>query len=162
MFVRHFSDSTAYTDTLCLSTESKDLDSIEPQSFIVSLNDDFNNIDSATKKILSFTNFCGNEFKPYWNVYILKNNERIYPFDNFNESEDEVLKTTREEYNNLLKRYYAGEKYIAEHLDEYDKYLPVLLDIETKINNIIEIYNIKDSDIILNGFRNGFNKELST
>ena len=78
------------------------------------------------------------------------------------------MESYKEEYNNLLKRYYAGEKYIAEHLDEYDKYLPVLLDIETKINqalkklekvnNIIEIYNIKDSDIILNGFRNGFNK----
>lgn len=68
------------------------------------------------------------------------------------------MESYKEEYNNLLKRYYAGEKYIAEHFDEYDKYLPVLLDIETKINNIIEIYNIKDSDIILNGFRNGFNK----
>lgn len=68
------------------------------------------------------------------------------------------MESYKEEYNNLLKRYYVGEKYIAEHLDEYDKYLPVLLDIETKINNIIEIYNIKDSDIILNGFRNGFNK----
>lgn len=76
--------------------------------------DDFNNIDSATKKILSFTNFCGNEFKPYWNVYILKNNERIYPFDNFNESEDEVLKTTREEYNNLLKNKMSNNNVIMQ------------------------------------------------
>lgn len=64
----------------------------------------------------------------------------------------------KEEYNALLKRYYNGEKYIANHLDECDKYLPVLLDIEVQLNNIIEIYNITDNDIILNGFKNSFKK----
>lgn len=64
----------------------------------------------------------------------------------------------KKEYNTLLERYYKGEEYISNHLDEFDKYFPILLDIETKLNNIIEIYNITDSDIILNGFKNGFNK----
>lgn len=65
--------------------------------------DNFNNIDSATKAILSFKDFCGNEFKLYWNIYILTNNQRIYPFHNSNQSDDEVIQATKEEYDNLLK-----------------------------------------------------------
>lgn len=42
------------------------------------------------------------------------------------------------EYNNTLNRYYNGCNYIEEHLEEADKYLPVVLELLDKINNILE------------------------
>ena len=42
------------------------------------------------------------------------------------------------EYNHTLNRYYNGCNYIEEHLEEADKYLPVVLELLGKINNLLE------------------------
>lgn len=42
------------------------------------------------------------------------------------------------EYNHTLSRYYNGCNYIEEHLEEADKYLPVVLELLGKINNLLE------------------------
>lgn len=41
------------------------------------------------------------------------------------------------EYNHTLNRYYNGCNYIEEHLEEADKYLPVVLELLDKINNLL-------------------------
>ena len=42
------------------------------------------------------------------------------------------------EYNHTLNRYYNGCNYIEEHSEEADKYLPVVLELLEKINNLLE------------------------
>lgn len=41
------------------------------------------------------------------------------------------------EYNHTLNRYYNGCNYIEEHFEEVDKYLPVVLELLDKINNLL-------------------------
>ena len=42
------------------------------------------------------------------------------------------------EYNHTLSRYYNGCNYIEEHFEEADKYLPAVLELLDKINNILK------------------------
>ena len=60
----------------------------------------------------------------------------------------------KQEYNNLLKRYYNGCKYLSENPQDFEKFLPELLKILENINIIIVQQNITDSDIALKGFKN--------
>lgn len=62
------------------------------------------------------------------------------------------MKSYKLEYNELLKRYYNGCKYLEENPNEIEKYLDLLLNISDKINKIIIEENITDPNIILNGF----------
>jgi len=56
-------------------------------------------------------------------------------------------------YNEILQRYYNGCNYIAEHIEEVDKYLPTVLDLLNKLNSIIKkIGNMTDKEI-LEGFK---------
>lgn len=57
-------------------------------------------------------------------------------------------------YNKLLKRYYNGCEYLSKNPDAPQKDLDLLLHIKDELNIIIEKYNITDSNIILNGFKN--------
>lgn len=57
------------------------------------------------------------------------------------------------EYNRLLERYYNGCKYLETNRDEIDKHLDLLLNIQDKLNKMIEEYNITDNNAILNGFK---------
>lgn len=59
----------------------------------------------------------------------------------------------KQEYNNLLKRYYNGCKYLSENPQEIEKFLPELLKILENINIIIDEKDITDSNIISNGFK---------
>lgn len=63
--------------------------------------------------------------------------------------EDNKLKQT---YNKLLQRYYSGCNYIEEHLEEADKYLPKVLEILNKLNQIL-IYIPATKEEILDGFK---------
>ena len=42
------------------------------------------------------------------------------------------------EYNNTLNRYYNGCNYLEEHINEEDKYMPLLLELLEKIENLID------------------------
>lgn len=57
------------------------------------------------------------------------------------------------EYNKLLERYYNGCNYLETNRDEIEKHLDLLLNIQNKLDIMIEKYNIKDTNIILNGFK---------
>lgn len=59
----------------------------------------------------------------------------------------------KQDYNNLLNRYYNGCKYLKTNPDEFEKYLDLLLNIQKELDIMITKYNIKDSNIILNGFK---------
>ncbi len=42
------------------------------------------------------------------------------------------------EYNHTLTRYYNGCNYLEKHVNEMDKYMPVLLELLDKIENLID------------------------
>lgn len=63
------------------------------------------------------------------------------------------METYKVEYNKLLERYYNGCKYLETNRDEIEKHLDLLLNIQNKLDIMIEKYNIKDTNIILNGFK---------
>jgi len=60
------------------------------------------------------------------------------------------LKTS---YNKLLQRYYNGCNYIAEHLEEMDKYLPVIKELLNRLNKILKKIPDATEEEILNGFK---------
>ena len=62
------------------------------------------------------------------------------------------MEELKEQYNTTLKRYYLGCFYIEQHPNEIDKYLPAVLDLLNKLNNLI--YHIGDmsEQEILGGF----------
>lgn len=59
----------------------------------------------------------------------------------------------KKEYNHLLQRYYKGCNYIEEHIEEKDKYLPIVLQLLNKINKILQRIPDKTEEEILNGFK---------
>lgn len=61
------------------------------------------------------------------------------------------LKELKQEYNKTLQRYYNGCNYIEEHIDEADKYLPKVLELLDRINQILNIIPATKEEI-LNGF----------
>lgn len=61
----------------------------------------------------------------------------------------------KKQYNHILQRYYNGCNYIEEHLEESDKYLPIVCELLKKLNKIIKkIGNMTEKEIL-----EGFNIE---
>lgn len=56
-------------------------------------------------------------------------------------------------YNKILQRYYNGCNYISEHLEEVDKYLPIVEELLNKLNKILEKIPEATEEEILNGFK---------
>ena len=62
------------------------------------------------------------------------------------------MQNLKELYNKTLQRYYNGCNYIEEHIEEVDKYLPVVKELLNKLNLLIEkIGNMTEKEI-LEGF----------
>lgn len=59
----------------------------------------------------------------------------------------------KELYNKVLQKYYAGCNYIEEHIQEVDKYLPVVQELLNKLNRILEKIPEATEEEILNGFK---------
>lgn len=61
----------------------------------------------------------------------------------------------KQKYNENLRRYYNGVNYLDEHIEECDKYLPILLKLLDNINIILErimqLETVTDKEI-LEGF----------
>lgn len=58
----------------------------------------------------------------------------------------------KELYNKILQRYYNGCNYIEQHLDEADKYLPVVNELLNRLNLIIKKIGSMTEKEILEGF----------
>lgn len=58
------------------------------------------------------------------------------------------------EYNKLLNRFNNGCKYLTEHPDEEQKYLPELLSIAEKMERILGKHPSYTQDELINGFKN--------
>lgn len=56
-------------------------------------------------------------------------------------------------YNSTLKRYYNGVNYIETHLDEAEKYLPAVLDLQHRLDVLIEQIGNMTNEEILEGFK---------
>lgn len=59
----------------------------------------------------------------------------------------------KQTYNKLLQRYYNGCNYIEEHLEEAEKYLPIVQELLNKINKILEKIPNATEEEVLNGFK---------
>ena len=68
----------------------------------VDLND-FDNFDDAVNKIIEFANFCGDNFEPWWNIYIKDNENRIYLYS-LGTTPEEVLKNVKKRYNSFHEK----------------------------------------------------------
>ena len=63
------------------------------------------------------------------------------------------MESYKVEYNKLLERYYNGCKYLETNQNEIEKHLDLLLNIQNKLDIMIAKYNITDTEVILNGFK---------
>lgn len=61
--------------------------------------EDFSNLEEATNKIIDFVNFCGEDFRANWNIYLKKNDIRIYPYQNSGITPEEAMYNARQLYN---------------------------------------------------------------
>lgn len=59
----------------------------------------------------------------------------------------------KQEYNHILERYCNGCNYISEHLEEVDKYLPVVQELLNRLNKILEKIPNATEEEKLNGFK---------
>ena len=62
------------------------------------------------------------------------------------------MQNLKEIYNQTLQRYYNGCNYIEQHIEELDKYLPVVQQLLSKLNLIIEEIGNMTEQEILEGF----------
>lgn len=62
------------------------------------------------------------------------------------------MQRIKELYNKTLQRYYNGCNYIEEHIEECDKYLPEVLKLLDKLNQILKRIPATEEEI-LNGFK---------
>lgn len=60
---------------------------------------------------------------------------------------------SKQEYNQILQRYYNGCNYIEEHIEEADKYLPAVKNLLNKLNLIIKQIGNMTEEEILEGFK---------
>lgn len=58
----------------------------------------------------------------------------------------------KQRYNYILQRYYNGCNYLLENPKEWDKYLPVVLELLDELNKILEKIEATKEEI-LNGFK---------
>lgn len=59
----------------------------------------------------------------------------------------------KQQYNQTLQRYYNGCNYIEEHIEEADKYLPVVKELLNRLNQILERIPKATEEEILEGFK---------
>lgn len=59
----------------------------------------------------------------------------------------------KQEYNELLTRYYNGCDYIKNHIDKADKYMDELLKILSRIYKIVDNHPEMTKEEISNGFK---------
>lgn len=62
------------------------------------------------------------------------------------------MQKIKELYNKILQRYYNGCNYIEEHIEEVDKYLPEVMKLLDKLNQILKKIPATEEEI-LNGFK---------
>lgn len=65
--------------------------------------EDFDNIDDTLKDVIEFAKFCGNGFINNWEIYLKKGNIKIYPFEDGDASDLEIIKNTKMQYNKYFK-----------------------------------------------------------
>ena len=63
------------------------------------------------------------------------------------------MESYKQEYNNLLKRYYKGCNYLKENPEETEKLMPELLKILEKMNIILAENPAENEEDILYGFK---------
>ena len=58
----------------------------------------YEDLEKSTNMIIEFAEFCGSKFYPSWNIYLEKDNERIYPYSTTGMSKEDVIKKAKELY----------------------------------------------------------------
>lgn len=64
--------------------------------------DKYEQIEEAVSLLCEFKEFAGKDFFPDWNIYLIVNNQRMYPFTSLNENKENVIKKMQEMYNKII------------------------------------------------------------
>ena len=62
----------------------------------------YEDLEKSTNIIIEFAEFCGSKFYPSWNIYLEKDNKRIYPYATSGMSKEDVIKKAQELYKELF------------------------------------------------------------
>lgn len=63
----------------------------------------FEDVEKSAEIINEFADFCGQMFYPAWQIYLVKNNKRIYPYNQYNMTHEETINRAKEVYKNYFK-----------------------------------------------------------
>lgn len=61
--------------------------------------DNYPNIGVAAEVFVNFAKFCGNDYKAFWDIYIVTDNDRIYPYTGNGTTHEEAIKNVMDTYN---------------------------------------------------------------
>ena len=64
----------------------------------------YEDIEKNVNIINEFVDFCGTKFYPSWEIYLKKENSRIYPYDNSGMSKEDAMINAKELYNEILTK----------------------------------------------------------
>ena len=64
--------------------------------------DKYEQIEEAVSLLCEFKEFAGKDFFSDWNIYLIVNNQRMYPFTSLNENKENVIKKMQEMYNKII------------------------------------------------------------
>ena len=64
--------------------------------------DKYEQIEEAVSLLYEFKEFAGKDFFSDWNIYLIVNNQRMYPFTSLNENKENVIKKMQEMYNKII------------------------------------------------------------
>lgn len=62
------------------------------------------------------------------------------------------METLKKAYNHTLQRYYKGCNYLEEHLEETEKYMPVIQELLRTMESILSVVPATEEES-LNGFK---------
>lgn len=66
----------------------------------------YEDIEKNVNIINEFVDFCGTKFYPSWQIYLKKENSRIYPYDHSGMSQEDALQNAKELYKKFVTKYY--------------------------------------------------------
>ena len=63
----------------------------------------YEDVEKTVNIINEFVDFCGTKFYPSWQIYLKKENSRIYPYDHSGMSKEDAMNNAKELYNKYFE-----------------------------------------------------------
>ena len=63
----------------------------------------YDDVEKAVNIINEFVDFCGTKFYPSWQLYLQKDDRRIYPYDHSGMSKEDAMSNAKDLYNKYFE-----------------------------------------------------------